>query len=168
MWSERRRLLALAGAGLGLAACGFEPLYDPAGPAAALAGRIEVDVIPGSAGYAMRERLIERLGPAEAPTHRLAVDLRLTQVGVAITERDVTTRFDVAAVAEWRLYDRAVSGAVMAETERAVTGYSAPSSATASEFAILSARQDAENRLTTLLADRIAQRVALAAAGGGP
>jgi len=171
-WSERSSprggaALALT---LALAACGFEPLYDPAGPAAAVAGRVEVEVIPRTAGYLMRERLVERLGPASEPTHRLAIDLGFSQVGVAITEDDVTSRFDVIGVADWRLTAFGAETPALAEEARAVTGYSAPSSATTSAFAILSARQDAEERLALLLADRIAQRIAVEAgdwAGAG-
>lgn len=163
-WSDRAlRASALAGA-LALAGCGFEPLYDPAGPAASVAGRVEVAVIPGTTGYLMRERLVERLGEGGAPTHRLAVDLKLSQVGVALTEDDVTSRFDVVGVADWKLTPIAGTVPAMAEEARAVSGYSAPTSATTSAFAILSARRDAEERLALVLADRIAQRIAVEAA----
>lgn len=169
-WSEARlRAATLVGA-LALAGCGFEPLYDPAGPAAAVAGRVDVAVIPGTTGYRMRERLIERLGESGAPTHRLAVDLRLSQVGVALTEDDVTSRFDVIGVAAWKLVALGGSVPALEEEERAVSGYSAPTSATTSAFAILSARRDAEERLALVLADRIAQRIAVEAgswSGGG-
>lgn len=161
-WSDPIRAGALAGL-LALAACGFEPLYDPAGPAAAVAGRVDVAVIPGTTGYLMRERLVERLGAGGTPTHRLAIDLKLSQVGVALTEDDVTSRFDVVGVAEWKLVPIAGTVPVMAEEARAVSGYSAPTSATTSAFAILSARRDAEERLALVLADRIAQRIAVEA-----
>jgi LPS-assembly lipoprotein len=160
MWWSDARGLALAGA-LALAGCGFEPLYDPAGPAAAVAGRVEVPVIDTDAGFALRERLVDRLGPAEGATHRLEVDLSLDQVGVALTEDDVTTRFDVIGVATFRLTESETGLAVLTGETRAVTGYSAPSSATTSTFAVLSAQRDAEERLALLLADRIAQRIAL-------
>ena len=160
-WSDRTLRGAALTAALALAACGFEPLYDPAGPSAAVAGRVEVAVIPGTTGYLMRERLIERLGEGGSPTHRLAVDLRLTQVGVALTEDDVTSRFDVIGVADWKLVPLGGGVPAVAEEERAVSGYSAPTSATTSAFAILSARRDAEERLALVLADRIAQRIAL-------
>jgi len=170
-WSERSLRTAALGLTVALAACGFEPLYDPAGPAAAIAGRVEVAVVPGTPGYLMRERLVERLGPAAAPTHLLAIVLGFDQVGVAITEDDVTSRFDVVGVADWRLTEIGAETPALAEAARAVTGYSAPSSATTSSFAILSAREDAERRLAVLLADRIAQRIAVAAddwaSGGG-
>ncbi len=128
-------------------------------------------MIPGTTGYLMRERLVERLGDGGTSTHRLAVDLKLSQVGVALTEDDVTSRFDVIGVAAWRLVPLGGTIPALAEEERAVTGYSAPTSATTSAFAILSARRDAEERLALVLADRIAQRIAVEAAswsqGGG-
>ncbi len=170
LWFEattRRTALATGLASL-LAACGFEPLYDPGGPAAALDGRVAIDVIPGTPGFLMRERLIERLGPATAPTHRLAVELSLSQVGVAITEQDVTNRYDVIGVADWRLYANDATRPVMAEQSRYVTGYSAPSSATAQAYAVQTARQNANERLALVLADRIAQRIAVASANWTP
>lgn len=161
MWcSDRRRLLG-ALAALPLAACGFEPLYDPAGPGAAVAGRVEVDVIESTAGFALRERLVDRLGLPDAPTHRLAVSLDLRQVGVAITEDDVTSRYDVIGEAAWRLFPLGESAPALAGATSATTGYSAPDSSAASGFAVLSARRDAEDRLALTLADRIAQRLAV-------
>jgi len=166
-WSDRRGALArlgvLAGALATLAACGFEPMYAPAGPATAAQGRVEVAVIDGRPGFLMRERLIERLGPAAAPTHRLEIDLGLQQEGVALAQDDVTTRFDIIGEAAWRLVPLDAGTAILSGAERAVTGYSAPAEATASTFAILSARRDAEERVAMLLADLIATRVATAA-----
>lgn len=146
-----------------LAACGFEPLYAPGGPAAGAAGRIEVGVIDGAPGFAMRERLAARLGEPAGATHRLDIDLAFEQTGVAITEKDVTSRFDVTGTAEWKLVSLSADRNVLSGTESVVTGYSAPTSETSSAFAILSARRDAEKRLAETLADRVAQRIAVAA-----
>ena len=52
---------------------------------------------------------------------------------------------------------------VAAGEVRAITGYSAPESETASAFASRAAEQDAEHRLALELADRIVQRLALSA-----
>jgi LPS-assembly lipoprotein len=168
MWccDERRRRAAGLGLALALAlaGCGFEPLYDPGGPAEAARGRIEIGVIEGGAGFAMRQRLVDRLGAAEAPTHRLEVDLSFARAGVAITERDVTSRFDAVGVADWRLVARGAGEPALAARERAVTGFSAPSTDTTSAFAVLSAERDAEERLALTLADRLALRVAVEAA----
>jgi LPS-assembly lipoprotein len=161
MWCSDRRKLLAALVCLPLAACGFEPLYAPAGPGAAVAGRIEVDVIESTAGFALRERLVDRLGLPESPTHRLAVSLNLRQVGVAITQDDVTSRYDVIGNATWRLFPHGQSLPVLTGETSATTGYSAPSSSTTSTFAVLSAKRDAEERLALTLADRIAQRLAV-------
>jgi LPS-assembly lipoprotein len=150
-------------AALLLSACGFEPLYDPAGPAAAVSGRVEVGVIQGTPGFTMRERLVERLGLPEATQYRLEVDLAFQKQGVATTKEDVTSRFDVTGTAVWTLIPIGSDQPALAGEERAVTGYSAPTSDTSSAFAILSAQRDAEERLAVVLADRIARRVALAA-----
>lgn len=163
--AARRRRAGLPGAALALvllAACGFEPLYDPAGPAAGAAGRVDIGVIDGQPGFAMRDRLVARLGLAQGATHRLDVDLSFDKSGVAITEKDVTSRFDITGTADWKLTPLAGDRPVLSGTETAVTGYSAPTSETSSAFAILSAQRSAEERLAETLADRIAQRVAVA------
>ncbi len=162
MWWSSPRALALAAALL-LAGCGFEPLYAPAGPAAAVSGQVDVGVIQGVNGFALRERLVERLGVAETVRYRLDVKLSFAKQGVAITEKDVTSRFDVTGTAVWTLTPVGLEAPTLSGEERATTGYSAPTSDTSSAYAILSAQRDAELRLSTLLADRIARRVELAA-----
>jgi LPS-assembly lipoprotein len=165
-WSERRTrraiLRALALPPL-LAACGFTPLYGTGAPAAAMAGRVDVAPMQGAAGFAMRERLTGRLGPATAPTHRLEVSLELTRAGVALTQENVTTRYNVTGVAEYRLVPLAGGPPVTSGTLRTVTGYSAPASATGSAFAARAAEQDAYRRLANDLADEVVQRLALSA-----
>jgi hypothetical protein len=52
---------------------------------------------------------------------------------------------------------------VLSGEVRAITGYSAPASETASAFASLAAGRDAEQRVARQLADLILQRLALAA-----
>lgn len=160
-WSDPRRY-ALAALAL-LAACGFEPLYAPSGPAAGALGRVDVAVIEGTPGFAMRERLVDRLGRADAALWTLDVDLSFVKRGVAITEQDVTSRYDVTGAAAWTLTPLDGVTPPLSGEEQATTGYSAPTSDTSSAYAILSAQRAAEERLAVLLADRIARRVALAA-----
>lgn len=162
-WCEpRRTLLAALAAGL-VSACGFTPLYAPGGPAASMAGRVEVSVVEGSAGFALTEQLTDRLGPATAPRYRLDVRLALEQTGVALTEQDVTTRYNVTGTADYALVPLAGGPAVAVGQVRAITGYSAPESLNSSAFASLAAQRDAEQRLAVDLADRIVQRLALSA-----
>ena len=164
MWSSRRKLVAvLAALPLVTAACGFEPLYDEGSPAAGMGGRVEVGVIDGAAGLAMRERLVTRLGPPATPTHRLAVELSYDTVGVALTRESVTTRFDVVGRATFSLVPLDGGPAVLTDQVRAVTGVSAPDLPAATAFAVESAERDAQRRLAVLLADRILLRMALSA-----
>lgn len=167
-WSRRRLAAALAALPLTLAACGFSPLYDEGTPAAGMGGRVEVGVIEGEPGLAMRERLVTRLGPPDAPTHRLAVTLDYDTVGVALTRESVTTRFDVVGRASFALLPVDGGPAVLEGQVRAVTGVSAPDLPAATAFAVESAERDAERRLAVLLADRILMRMALSAADWAP
>ena len=161
-WSRRRILAALAAAA-GLSGCGFTPLYAPGAPATRMAGRVEVAIIDGGPGFALREQLTGRLGPADAATHRLEVELRLARTGVALTQQDVTTRYDVVGTATYRLVPLAGGLPVTSGVVRAITGYSAPEAKAASAFASQAALEDAERRLAVTLADDILRRLALAA-----
>lgn len=156
------RIPALLGIGLlVLAGCGFQPLYGEGAPAAAMRGRVEVAMLDGAAGFAMRERLTQRLGPPSAATHRLETTLALERTGVALTQENVTTRYDVSGVATYRLVPLAGGPPVTAGTVRTVTGYSVPAEAASSAFASRAAGRDAEERLAVTLADRIVERLAL-------
>ena len=149
---------------LGLAGCGFRPLYGEGMPAAAMAGRVEVAMLDGAPGFAMRERLTQRLGPPAAPAHRLETTLTLRRTGVALTQENVTTRYDVTGVATYRLVPIAGGPPVAAGSVRTVTGYSAPASEASSAFASRAAERDAEERLAVTLADQIVERLALTSA----
>lgn len=161
MWCSDRR--ALLGALFALGACGFAPLYGPGTPAAGLAGRIDVAPLDGAQGFALRERLVERLGRATEPTHRLEVDLAFAQEGAAITPDNVTTRFNLTGNAVYRLSPLAGGPPILAEELQAITGFSAPASETASAYATLAAERDAMDRLAVTLADQIVMRLAITA-----
>lgn len=163
-WSEavsRRGALGLLA--LLPAACGFRPLYGDGAPASRMAGRVDVGLIEGQAGFALRERLVNRLGdPADAPYH-LTVTLTLTSAGTALTQENVTTRFDVSGVAEYTLAPVTGGPAVASGVVRSVTGFNAPDSVASTAFAARAAEIDAERRLAVTLADQIVRRLALSA-----
>ena len=164
-WSERRRAVLAALGATGLAACGFTPLYAPGAPATRMAGRVEVGIVEGAPGFALREELTGRLGPAAQATHRLDVELELTRTGIALTQQDVTTRYDVVGTATYTLIPLAGGPPVASGVVRSITGYSAPEAKAASAFAVQAAQDDAERRLAVTLADGILQRLALSAEG---
>jgi LPS-assembly lipoprotein len=167
MWSSDRRgalvrlalvpLLGLAGG------CGFAPMYGEGAPARQMTGRVEIGVIEGAAGFAMRERLTERLGEAADPTHRLAVDLELRTVASGITRRNDIVTYSVIGTTSFRLIPLGTTEPVLRDRLTAQTAYTAPVSKTSTAFASEAARQDAELRLARLLADRVVMRIAVAA-----
>jgi LPS-assembly lipoprotein len=164
MWCSEAGRAVLAGAlALGLAGCGFEPMYDQGAPAQAMLGRIAVGPVEGAPAFEMRERLTERLGAGEGADLILDVDLDLRREGVALTQQNVTTRFNIIGTADFALRPAAGGPAVVTGQVRNITGYSAPDSATASAFASLSAERDAESRVARTLADQIVLRLALQA-----
>jgi LPS-assembly lipoprotein len=161
MWCSDRRRLLLAFACL--AGCGFEPLYAPGSPPAAMRGRIAFDSLEGSAGFTLTERLLERLGWPDRPTHRLELALDFEEEGIAITPGDITTRFRVYGVAAYRLVPNSGGEPALEGEVQSFTGYNAPATSTASAFASRVAAEDARVRLARLLADRIVLDLALTA-----
>lgn len=151
-----RRLVLVAL--LGLASCGFAPIY---GTGDGYRGTIAYEADDSVAGFRLRQRLEDRLGRSEAPNYTLTTTLRSSQRAAAITAEGDTSRFNIIGAAAWTLTDIA-SGEVLDEGEvEAFTSYSA----TGSTIATQSTRDDAEARLAVILADQIVSRVLLQAPG---
>lgn len=176
MWcSDRRRLLALSAAALA-AGCGFAPVYGPAGAGRALQGRVAVPAPETRLGYHFTRRLEARLGRADAPRYRLEAPLTVEREGLGTTADGRTTRYQLLGRADWRLLPAAPGPETELETEpeterggaplaegrvRAFTGYSS----TGSPLAARAAERDAEERLATLLADRLVERLLMSDLG---
>ena len=160
---RRRRAATAAAVALLLPGCGFSPLYGEGTPATALQGQIAVASIDGTPGFALHDRLTERLGEATAPRWRLVTTLDIESSGAALTKENITTRFDVTGTAAFTLVPAAGGPPVFTDSVRAVTSYSAPVSETSSAFASEVARQDAQDRVARVLADKIVLRLAVAA-----
>ncbi|HEU0222438.1 MAG TPA: LPS assembly lipoprotein LptE [Paracoccaceae bacterium] len=163
MWSsERRRLLAGLAGLLALGACGFRPLYAEGGPAARLSNRVEIGTItrgtlPDRMTFTLRDELRRRFGrdPAD-PAYRLDIALTVEELGLAITPDNETTRYNLTGRAAWSLVPRGAAEPALAGIAESYTAYSA----TATVYATRIAARDAERRLATALADRIATQIA--------
>ncbi|WP_112320871.1 LPS assembly lipoprotein LptE [Oceanibium sediminis] len=169
MWSCDRRTFLKRAAALSVAApllsaCGFEPLYGESAPARALQGQVDVPVLPGLFGFAMRERLVTRLGPASAPAYELAIESDVEEVERAIRRDRSITRFNLNARADYRLESLTTGTTLTSGSVRETTAYSA----VASPFATRAAEEDARRRLAVALADRIILRLAASAAEFAP
>ncbi|MFP4043495.1 MAG: LPS assembly lipoprotein LptE [Rhodosalinus sp.] len=164
MWcSDRRRLLILGAAGL-LAGCGFAPVHGPGGAARALAGQVAMPVPRTRADYLFVRRLEERLGPASAPRYRLEAPLEITRDSLGTTADGLTTRYQYLGQSAWRLLPAEAGTGAPALAQGRVEGFTGYSS-TGSTLATRAAERDAEARLATILADRIVDRLLLAAPG---
>ncbi|WP_273522069.1 LptE family protein [Rhodosalinus sediminis] len=162
MWcSDRRRLLALSAAALA-AGCGFAPVYGPGGAGRALQGQVAVPAPDTRLGYHFTRRLEARLGRAEAPRYRLEAPLTVEREGLGTTADGRTTRYQLIGRADWRLRPAAPGAEPVAEGRvRGFTGYSS----TGSPLAARAAERDAEERLATLLADRLVERLLMSDIG---
>jgi LPS-assembly lipoprotein len=169
---RRRALLQLAALALaGVAAgCGFAPLHDGgAGGAPGRSGAVWVEPVAGEAGFALRERLVERLGPSGPDaSRRLHVELAFVAEGGLLSRGDATARTTVTGIATARLYGSGAAEPALTEVFAARTGYSTPPADGASAFAARAAARAAEERVAQTLADRIALRLALLERTGLP
>ena len=154
---ETLRLLALPL----LASCGFAPIYGNGTPARALLGDIALGDVIDRMGFELREELELRLGKAVAPKYLLDVRIEVESEGLAITQDASITRFNLTAIANFKLTPIAGSDAVLVDQVRSFTAYSA----TSSPYATRIAEIDARRRLAVTLADQIALRIAAKAKG---
>lgn len=144
----RRALLLSLGA---LAGCGFTPALAPGGR-----GRFAVEAPATRAGFLLRGRLLDRLGaPAADAPHRLAVDVAIEPEVAAVDPAQVTTRVRLEGAASFTLTEAGAGRVVLRGTASSFASYDA----TGTTVSLAAAARDAEERLATILADRIAARL---------
>lgn len=133
-----------------LAGCGFRPVYGTGGAASALRDAIALSAPQTSDGYALRQRIEDRLGRAANARYTLDVGIDVGSVAVAVSSGDAATRINLPGTATWVLKDSAGTtlGQGKADTFAAY-------STTASTVATLTAEDDAHGRLMVALADQI-------------
>ena len=149
VWKRRALLVGL----LGLAGCGFTPVYGtpPEGQGNDLRGRIKVAGPSDEEGFALVKRLEDRLGLPQGADMSLLADIRITEQSVGFLPDGEISRFNVTGQVDWRLNRIGDGGQVATGRERSFTSYSATSTTVATTFA----QRDARRRLMVILADRI-------------
>ncbi|WP_413720668.1 LPS assembly lipoprotein LptE [Silicimonas sp. MF1-12-2] len=154
-YSRRTLLLSLTA----LSACGFEPVYAPGGRAEGLRGRIDLAAPADEEGYALVERLEQRLGQPAGADLGMTADIYVSEEAVGFLPDGTISRYNVSGRVDWRL-TRLIDGTeLLTGSERGFTGYSA----TSTTVATISARRDARRRLMVILADRVLQDIVLRA-----
>ena len=159
------RILLLACA-LALAGCGLRPVYSGGGSGAAAASlrAIQVQPIPGRAGWLMRNALVKRLGgeTEDSAAYRLEVELDDNITGFGIRGDSAATRERRTLRARYRLVDLS-NGAVVLD---ATAGSDAGIDVVSSQYATVAAEQTALERLSEVVADQMIGRLALFVTNG--
>ncbi|WP_101067256.1 LPS assembly lipoprotein LptE [Roseovarius salinarum] len=159
-FDRRRFLLAAVPAGaLALAGCGFTPVYGPQGGGRAIQGAVRVDAPEGREGYLLTRTLEERLGRGGKSRYGLSHAVETRERGAAIATGNVTTRYTLLGEATYALRDLDDGRVLLSGKVDSFTSYSA----SGSTVATTAAREDARERLMTILADQIVDRLLLAA-----
>jgi LPS-assembly lipoprotein len=153
--------ILLLGLALTLAACGLKPMYAGGG-SGAVAGSlraIQVQPIPGKAGWLMHKALVQRLGGAEGgdAAYRLEVELDDNITGFGIRGDSAATRERRSLRARYRLVDLS-NGAVVLD---ASAGSDAGIDVVSSQYATVAAEQTALERLSEVVADQVVGRLAM-------
>ncbi|SES04782.1 LPS-assembly lipoprotein [Tranquillimonas rosea] len=157
-WYSRRS--ALLGLTL-LAGCGFTPVYGPGGAAEGLWGRIEIDAPEDAAGYALVQQLEQRLGRASAAEYQMSAVIGLDQDGLGVTPDQEITRYQLRGQVTYALEHTPSGDTVTEGAVNSFTSYSAPvftadrGAIAGNTVSVLSAEEDAVDRLMVILADQI-------------
>lgn len=151
----KRMVLSMLLAGA-LAACGFQPLYG-SGPSGGAAIRIEE--IAGRSGHFLRQELVRSVGPGlpgMSDPARLEVSLseRIDRLGFEVDQ--AASRSDYVGVAVFRLLGADGSLLVSGEAREAASFNFADSA-----FADIAAQTAAQERVASLLARTIRERLVL-------
>jgi len=137
---------------VGLAGCGFVPVYSQDG---GLRDRVAFETDETVAGFRLRERLEVRLGRSDAPQYLLKTSLQSRQRAAAINAEGDTLRLNIIGTASWVLVASDTDQEIDSGEVEAFTSYSA----SASTIATQATRDDAEARLSVILADLIVSRL---------
>jgi len=151
----------LLAAALALSACGLRPMYagGSSGVAASTLRSIQVQAIPGKAGWLMHKALVQRLGAAEGDeaAYRLEVELDDNITGFGIRGDSAATRERRTLRARYRLVELATGTVVLDATAGSDAGIDVVSS----QYATVAAEQTALERLSEVVADQMVGRLAM-------
>lgn len=134
-----------------VAGCGFQPVYGPGSASERLRGRVKVLPPLDEPGFALVNRLEERLGQPRRADLTLDAQIRLSESAVGFLPDGSISRYNVLGRVEWSLVRTHDEARLREGREQAFTSYSATSTTVATIFA----RRDARERLMVILADRI-------------
>jgi len=155
MWLSDRRKFLKSLVLLPLGACGFSPLYAPAGTLARLQDRIRVADPHTRNDFNLKRELEARLGQGQ--DFDLSYRIKLHEEDAGITPDQVITRRQVLGSVSFTLTDAATRAVLLQDEVPASTSYGTTGTTVSTSFA----RSEAYDRITVIFADRIVARLAL-------
>jgi LPS-assembly lipoprotein len=148
---------ALLAAALGLAGCGFTPLYGAPGVTAQLAS-VQVTTPPGRTGQLLREHLDDALArdKGASPQYRMDLALSETRYPRGVRVDNVATRYEYVLTANYTLVSSSTGAPVKRGMARAQVTYDSADQ----PYASITAQQDAQDRAAMECARKIQLEVA--------
>jgi LPS-assembly lipoprotein len=162
----RYRALALTGlacTALGLAGCGYRPLYGRSSQGAPISSelaKVRISLIANRAGHRLRNHLLDRMNPRgepDVPAYSLKVNLTETRVDLGVRRDETRTRANLILTANFYLRDLKSNRVLFSAGAQRVASFNISNA----EFSTISAENAARRRSVEGLADEITQRVAV-------
>ena len=126
-----------------LAACGFQPMYAPAGGGNAI-GPVQIGEIPGRAGHTLRTELSRILAVENDGTPPMQLEVTLVEnvAQLGIRRDESATRAELRLTANYVLTPATGQGRVMRGSVVSTANYDIPTAA----FGEIAAQDDARDR----------------------
>ena len=150
------------GLAVGLAGCGFRPLYADRPEGTGVANEItsvRIAPIRDRAGQVLRNELIDRLNPKGEPADprfSLETSVSAAELKLGLRKDETATRTSIRFRSTFRLRDNGSGAIVYSSRASSVAAYNIVDS----EYATMAAKRAARRRGLILIADSIALRLA--------
>lgn len=159
---RRRRVFAVGAlcAALAISGCGFQPIHGQRSGASSTAlATIDIQLIADRAGQMLRNELLQQMQPRGPLRSRyaLSVSLKENLANLGIRKDEVATRANLTLSASFTITELTGAKRKFSGSARSVNSYNILTS----DFATLSAREDARRRGVNQLALEIRERVSV-------
>ena len=142
--------------------CGFEPLYSERNNDSTqkYLDKLYIEPIPGRLGQIVRNQLLISLqvnSYVKSPLYSLFINLDTERRPVAFKLDKTITRYNLEMISEFSLVNNENGEIIFIETNRSIAAYSI----VLSEFANITAAQDAERRAAIDISQQIVKRLGI-------
>ena len=150
--------LLIASLTLLVAACGFQPMYAPAGGGNAI-GPVQIAEIEGKTGHVLRTELTRILAVENDGSPPMNLEITLTEqvTPLGLRRDESATRAELRLTANYILTPAQSDGRVMRGSVSSVVNYDIPTGA----FGEIAAQDDARERAAETMAQRFRAGLAL-------